>query len=77
MLPWELAHSVLTTNEGLRNMEPGQHLHLTDPTSIQLAAIGIVWILIIWYVAAIFLARRPVYDLLAGTKVIRLSMNTI
>ena len=78
VLPWELAHSVLNTNEGLRNMQPGQPLHLTDPTSIQLAMIGIVWALIIWYAAAIFLgARRPVYDLLAGTKVIRLSTNTI
>ncbi len=78
VLPWELAHSVLNTNEGLRNMKPGQPLHLTDPTSTQLAVIGIVWVLIIWYAAAIFLgARRPVYDLLAGTKVIRLSTNTI
>ena len=68
---------MLNANEGLRNMKPGQPLHLTDPTTIQLAVIGIVWVLIIWYAAAIFLgARRPVYDFLAGTKVIRLSTNT-
>ncbi len=78
VLPWELAHFVLNTNEGLRNMKPGQPLHLTDPTAIQFAVIGIVWVLMISYAAAIFMgARRPVYDLLASTKVIRLSTNTI
>ncbi len=53
VLPWELAHYVLNTNEGLRNVKPGQSLHLTAPTSIQWAAIGIVWVLIISYAAAV------------------------
>ena len=71
VLPWELGHSVIYYNEGVRNMSPGQPLQLTDPSVVQWIVIGVVWALVISYAASLFVgSRRTPYDLLSGTMVV-------
>lgn len=66
LLPWELTHACLWRI-------PGWPLKPSDPSPLILAGLILVWVLVIVYLAGLFLGKRhqTLYDWLAGTCVVK------
>lgn len=65
VLPWEFFHTIYWHWEGWP-------VNPAPPTTLQIIAISIGWIVIGWFVVCLFIgSRRPPYDWAAGTIVVK------